>query len=166
MAPDIFITIAFMLAFVVFGNYGIHLYFKNKRKLLVNRIGGQKFVEVKNIRTEIYAKSKLSISWELFRSDIILFENSLLILLSKQGLNGLINQNQSIIQINKNERAEKLDGVERVYVLQNIEYIGTKIKLSYTQHLILKGKCEIKLDFKDTPDELKTVAEFIDSQLK
>lgn len=79
-----------MISFLIFGNYGFHLYYKNKRRLLYKRIGNQNFVEIKNVRTEICAKSKLSFSWQLFMSDIILFENTLLILLRNYTLKNLI----------------------------------------------------------------------------
>lgn len=162
MNYDLLIPIVLMLSLVIFGNYGIHLYYKYKRKLLFSRIGNQNFAEAKNIRTEIYAQSKLSASWQFFRSDIILFENKLLILLR----NGLINMNQPIIQISKNEKAEKLDGVTKIYVLQKKEYFETKIKINSTQVLLVKADFEINLDFKDKLEELKIVQEFINDKLE
>jgi hypothetical protein len=155
-----------MISFLIFGNYGFHLYYKNKRRLLYKRIGNQNFVEIKNVRTEICAKSKLSFSWQLFMSDIILFENTLLILLRNYTLKNLINQNLSIIQISKNRNAEKLDGVGRIYILENKKFIGGKIKINSTQILMIKAEFEVDLDFNDKLDELKVVTEFINDKLK
>jgi len=155
-----------MISFLIFGNYGFHLYYKNKRKLLFKRIGNQNFVEIKNVRTEICAKSKFSFSWQLFMSDIILFENTLLILLRNYNLKGLINQNQSIIQISKSRNTEKLDGVGRIYILENNEFNGEKIKINSTQYLMTKAEFEVDLDFKNKLDELKVVTEFMNDKLK
>ncbi|MEN2412926.1 hypothetical protein [Flavobacterium mesophilum] len=99
-------------------------------------------------------------------SDIILFENTLLILLRNYNLKGLINQNQSIIQISKSRNTEKLDGVGRIYILENNEFNGEKIKINSTQYLMTKAEFEVDLDFKNKLDELKVVTEFMNDKLK
>ncbi len=151
-----------MFSFLIFGNYGIHLYFKNKRKLLFKEIGNQKYIEIKSINTEIYATSKLSASWQLFVSDIVLFDDKLLIILKKK----IFNMNQSIIQISKNEHTNKLNGVSKVYLLEKNESTGSKIKIKSSQYLITKANFEINLNFKDNFNELKVVSEFINDKLK
>lgn len=162
MNINLIIILSFMLSFLIFGNYGIHLYFKNKRKLLFKKIGHQKFLEIKNIETEIYAAGKLSSSFQLFTCDVILFDEKLLIILRKK----IFNMQQSIIQIAKNEYTEKLDGVSKVYLLEKYETSERKIKIKATQHLIVKAHFEINLNFKDNLNELKTVSEFINEKLK
>lgn len=151
-----------MFSSVFFGNYGIHLYFKNKRKQLYKRIGNQKFIQVKNINTEICATNKLSASWQLFYSDIILFDDKLLVILRKK----IFNMNQPIIQISKNSHTEKLDGVSRIYLLEKNESLGNKIKIKSSQYLITKTNFEINLDFNEKMDELNIVSEFINNNLK
>jgi hypothetical protein len=159
MSTNLFICISFMFSFLIFGNYAIHLYFKNKRKLLFKSIGNQNFVEIKTINTEIFATSNLSLSWALFVSDIIIFDDKLLILLRKK----IFNMNQSIIQISKKEHKEKLDGVSKVYLLEKIDFSGNKIKIKSTQYVMMKANFEIKLDFKENLKEQEAVAEFINN---
>jgi hypothetical protein len=154
----------FILFFII-GNYGIHLYFKQKRALFFKNIGNRKFREYLNLKTVINATSKISFSLQSFRADVVLFENSLYVLLKNSNLKGLINQNQSILQISRNENIGKFEGISKVYFLEKYEINNNKIKIFSTQNLIVSAKFEIIIDFKDRLEELKIVENYL-SEIK
>lgn len=154
----------FILFFII-GNYGIHLYFKQKRTSFFKNIGNRKFREYLNLKTVINATSKISFSLQSFRADVVLFENSLYVLLKNSNLKGLINQNQSILQISRNENIEKFEGISKVYFLEKYEINNNKIKIFSTQNLIVSAKFEIIIDFKDRLEELKIVKNYL-SEIK
>ena len=165
MSTNLISIILLMFSFLFLGNYGIHIYYKNKRKLLFAEIGNQKFIEIKNVNAKIYTKSKVSVSWQFFMSDIILIENTLLILLRNYNLKGLINQNQSIIQFTKTVNAKKMNGVGKVYIIEKKEFIENKIQIYSEQNLIVNAKFEILLDFKNRTKESNIVKEYINENL-
>ncbi len=162
MISSIITTILFMFSFLIFSRYLIHLYYKSRRKLLFNQIGGKDFIEIKNIPTEIYSKTKTSFSWKDYTSNIILLDDALLILLRNSILNGLITQNQSIIQISKTENNRKQPGVERVYFIEKKEFRGNKICFHSSQKVIVTAKIEITLNFKENIEQLDNVKKYVD----
>ncbi len=162
---NIILIILVILFLIIIGNYSFYLYYRYRRNLVFNEIVNKNFVEIKNLKTDIYAKSKLSISWQLGMVDIILFDNRLLILFKNYFLNKFINMNLAVIQISKNENTRKLEGVSKLYIFQKNENIGTKLKIYTKQIFILKSYLEIDIDFKDKLEELKIVTKFINEEL-
>ena len=164
MSLNCVIIIVVLLSISVIGNYGFHLYYNNKRKQIFNKIGDTKYIQIKGIETEISAKNKFS--WQLYMADIILFDDKLLILFRNYFFHKFINMNLAVIQISKNEYAQKLNGVKKVYFLETKDCIGTKIKIKANPLLLIKSSLEINLDFKNRLEELKVVNKFIEEELK
>ena len=150
-----------LILFFMIGNFGIHLYFKQKRTLFFKSIGNIKFRECLNLKNVLNATSKISFSWQSFRAEIILYENSLFVLLRNSNFKGFINQNQSILQISGNKNIEKFEGVSKVYFLEKYQINQNELKLFSTQNLIISAKFEIIIDFKDRLEELKIVENYL-----
>ena len=158
------IGIIFFAIFII-GNFAINYFYKNKRKQLLDAIGSKDFIQIKNIKTEIYSKGILSVSWRIFISEIILFEDNLFVMLKNSNLGGIITQYQPIIQISRSENSKTYDGVLRNQVLENVEFINTKVRLYSTQQTPIKFSTEIELNFRKKNEELKIVTEFIKEKL-
>jgi hypothetical protein len=150
-----------MLSFLFLSNYGIHSYYKRQRKLLFAQIGDQKYIEIKNVDTTIYNKSKLALSMNFFMADVILVEHTLLILLQDH----LMGLNQSILQFSKNIQAKKMNGVGTVWVIEKKEYKLNKINISFKSKGIVTATTEISLGFKNRT-ELNIAREFLNEHFE
>ncbi|MFD2910124.1 hypothetical protein ACFSX9_15445 [Flavobacterium ardleyense] len=159
MSTNLISMLILLIPLGILGNYGVHLYFKNKRKLLFKSIGEKLFVEIKNIDVEMYATNKLGVSSKFFNSDIILFENTLLLLLR----NKIINTNSSIMQLSKSDDFDKLEGVGNRFTIGKKEYLTNKIKLISTRYSSPTIVFEVNLEFKAQLEELQVVKEFLES---
>lgn len=92
---------------------------------------------------------------------IILFEDSIFILLKISYLGGLVNLYRPIIQISINENSKTYNGVLRNHQLVRVVYRNYKIKLHTIIEKPIKFTTEIELNFKNKNQELNTVKEFI-----
>lgn len=146
-----------MFLFMIIVNYGIHLYYKNKRKTFFEIIGKQNFIEIKNVETGITAKSKVSWSYKYFVSDVVIYENSIFLLLRNYVLYGLINQNQPIIQVSGVANPIQIDGVGRMYQLQKMECKEYEIRMFSEQNRIINATFIITLDLENKHEYIELI---------
>ncbi len=146
---NLIIIVIVMLSWVVFGNLGIHLYFKKKRENVIENLNGINYEMINNIVTHISKKNRFSISYQRKKSDVVFYENNILIL--PYNATKLFKQYQPSLQYSFSKTEKKIDGISTTIEIESIMQKENKIKLSH-QGIggILNGKMTTELEFTAT----------------
>ncbi|TBM98524.1 hypothetical protein EYD45_16385 [Hyunsoonleella flava] len=143
-----------MFSWVVFGNLGIHLYFKKKREKVIENLNGINHKIANNIVTHISGKSRLNISYQRKKSDVVFYENNILIL--PYNATKLFKQYQPSLQYSFSKTENKIDGISTQIRIENLMQKENKIKLFHKGiGGILNGKMETELEFPLNETDLK-----------
>jgi hypothetical protein len=161
MNNNLIIGLSVMLVFAIVVNYRFYVFYKNSRKLLFDRIGNQKIIKFENVKAKFYLTNGFSSRWNFFATDIVLFENALLILTR----NYRLGRNQAIVQISKSIDKKKIAGVETVFPLEKIEIFENKIRIYSFRKLLVNAKVEITLNFEDRIEDLNFIEKYINENL-
>ena len=149
-----------MLTFVIFGNYAIHLFFKKRKQKLILDLNGIEYDLIEKVKTDVTGKSRISYSWRLMRSDIIMYNKNIVVLPYNYHLKGLIKQYQPILQYTFDKENEKLNGVSSIIRIDNFEREGKKIILNYSMtDNLLKGRMKTELDLSEKDIDLDKIIE-------
>lgn len=70
-----------MLCFVIFGNFGIHLYYKKKHEKFLESLKGRNYTLFKKLDMEMESSSTLSFSYQFNKADVIILDNEIFLLL-------------------------------------------------------------------------------------
>jgi hypothetical protein len=147
-----------MFSWVVFGNLGIHYYYKKKREKALASLNGIKYKIANNVTTHISGKSRLSISYQIKKSDVVFYENNILIL--PYNATKLFKQYQPSMQYSFSNKENKIDGISTQIRIENLMQKENKIKLFHKGiGGILNGKMETELEFPSNETDLKVIIE-------
>lgn len=142
---NLIMIIILMLSFFIFGNYGIHLFFKKRKQNLILNLNGIEYDLIEKVKAYVTGKSRISYSWRVMRADIIFYNKNIVVIPYNYHLKGLIRQYQPILQYTFDNK--KLKGVSSLMQIDKIEKEGRKITLNYrvTDNFV-KGQMKTELD--------------------
>ena len=147
-----------MFSWVVFGNLGIHHYYKKKREKVLTSLNGRKYEIAKNVDTYISGKSRLSISYQRKKSDVVFYENNILILPYNE--TKLFKQYQPSVQYSFSPTENKVNGISTLIRIENVMQKGNRIKFIHKGiGGILNGKMETELEFPPNETDLKVIVD-------
>jgi hypothetical protein len=135
-----------MICFFIFGNLGIHLYYKKQHERFLDSLKGKNFTLIKNLDMEMESSGKLGYRYQFNKSDVVILENEIFLLL----FNKPLRQAQPILQIsNSNILFEN--------IAKKIPF-DSKFRVQGTfGNGITSGKYKIFLDFGKTGFDLNSI---------
>lgn len=143
-----------MLFWVVFGNLGIHHYYKKKREKVIANLNGINYKMIYNVVTHISGKSRLSLSYQRKKSDVVFYENNILIL--PYNATKLFKQYQPSLQYSFSTAENKIDGISTQIRIENLMQKENKLRFFHKGiGGILNGKMETELEFPQNEIDLK-----------
>ena len=74
---NLIMIIILMLSFFIFGNYGIHLFFKKRKQNLILNLNGIEYDLIEKVKAYVTGKSRISYSWRVMRADIIFYNKNI-----------------------------------------------------------------------------------------
>lgn len=159
--PHKFITIVvFMISFVIIGNYGIHLFFKIKRQKVFADLKDIEYDYFENLKTYIEGKSRISYSWRVMSSDVIMYENNIIIIPYIKRFKRGLKQYQPILQYSFDSDSKKLDGITSHNNSSQMKIDDGRVFLNSTlTDKVLNAKTELELDFSEQKVDLKRLSE-------
>jgi len=149
-----------MFLFFLFGNYGIHLFFKNRKQKLILSLKDSDYKIIYKVKTYVTGKSKISYSWRKMRSDLILMEKNLIIIPYNYNLRGLIKQYQPILQYSFDSNYKNYSGVSWLMLVDSVEKKDNKIILTYrVRDNFIKSITITELDFSEKDIDIDKLIE-------
>ena len=147
---EFLLLIILLLTIFFFGNYLIHLYFKNKRILFLKSIENKKNIFFIDIYTNLESSSSIGYRDQYNYSDILFFDEEIFVLFKNSLFNGKIIQYQPIIHFSKNFDSENFDGVSKKIIYSNKIIQNGNLKLSGNDSEFLTNiKFKLFLNFKE-----------------
>lgn len=116
-----------MISFVVFGNLGIHYYYKNKHKNLIQSLKGRDYQIIYKVNMNMESSAKFGFSYQLNKADVIILDDEIFLLI----YNKPFLQAQPILQISNSEKS----------------FSNISKKISFLSKFNVRGKLRIKGNF-------------------
>ncbi|MFP3595282.1 hypothetical protein [Chryseobacterium sp. SIMBA_029] len=139
---EMYYIFAGMFCFFIFGNLGIHLYYKKMHQKLIESLKGKNYILFKNVDMEMDSSGKLAFSYQRNKADIIILDNEIFILL----FNKPLRQAQPILQISNSN--ETFPFISRKISFDSKFGVNGKLRIQGTfGQGITSGKYKIFLDF-------------------
>lgn len=141
-----------MLCFVIFGNFGIHLYYKKKHEKFLESLKGRNYTLFKKLDMEMESSSTLSFSYQFNKADVIILDNEIFLLLFTKPFRGA----QPILQISNSD--ENFLYVSRKTPFDSKFMVNGKLRImgSFRQSK-LGVRYKIFLDFNKTDFDLNSI---------
>lgn len=149
---EIYFIIGGILCFAIFGNFGIHLYYKKKHENFLNSLKGKNYTFFKKIDMEMESSTKLSFSYQFNKSDVIILDDQIFLLLFTKPFRGA----QPILQVSNND--EFFPYVSRKIPFDSKFRVNGKLRImgSFGQGMTIV-KYKIFLDFNKTNFDLNSI---------
>ncbi len=116
-----------MIFFFVFGNLGIHYYYKNKHKDFIQSLKGRGYKIIRKVDMNMESSAKFGFSYQLNKADVIFLEDEIFLLL----FNKPFLQAQPILQISNSDGS----------------FSNISKKISFNSKFNMRGKLRIKGSF-------------------
>lgn len=141
-----------IICFFIFGNLGIHLYYKKQHEKFLDSLKGENFTLIKNLDMEMESSAKLGYSYQFNKSDVVILENEIFLLL----FNKPLRQAQPILHISNSNAI--FPGISRKMSFESKFRVQGKLRIkgSFGEGII-KGNFKIFLDFNDKDFDLNSI---------
>ncbi|MFZ4928677.1 hypothetical protein [Chryseobacterium sp. Mn2064] len=149
---EIYYFIFAIICFVIFGNLGIHLYYKRKHKDFIESLKGKKYTLFKKLNMEMESIGKVGFKYQFNTADVVFLDDSIFILLSVRPF-GMA---QPILQISNNSDIFPSISRKFSYDSKNNENGKLKIKGRFGQGMT-GGTYTIWINFKSTGFDLNSI---------
>ncbi|GAB0156982.1 hypothetical protein CHRYSEOSP005_22500 [Chryseobacterium sp. Alg-005] len=149
---EIYFIIGGMLCFFVFGNLGIHLYFKKKHQQFLESLKGKEFIWIKSINMEMESSGKLGYRYLFNKADVVILDDEIFLLI----FNKPIRQAQPILQISNTHNIFPYVSKKIAFDSKFIEKGKLKIKGSFGAGLT-SGKYTVFLNFNNKDFDLNSI---------
>lgn len=141
-----------MISFFIFGNLGIHLFYKKKHEKFLDSLKGKNFTLIKNLNMEMESSGKLGYKYQFNKSDVVILENEIFLLL----FNKPLRQAQPILQISNSNFA--YDNISKKISFDSKFRVQGKLRIQGTFGKgIASGKYKIFLDFNKSNFDLNSI---------
>lgn len=151
---EIYFIFGAMVSFFIFGNLGIHLYYKKKHEIFLDSLKGKDFTLIKNLDMEMESSGKIGYRYQFNKSDVVILENEIFLLL----FNKPIKQAQPILQISNSNFVS--DNISKKITFDSKFRVQGKLRIQGTFGKgITSEKYKIFLDFNKTDFDLNVIFE-------
>lgn len=141
-----------MICFFIFGNLGIHLYYKKKHEKFLDFLKGKDFALFKNLDMEMESFGKLGYRYQYNKSDVVILDNEIFLLL----FNKPLRQAQPILQISNSNII--FDQITKKIPFDSKFRVQDKLRIQGNfGEGIASGKYKIFLDFSKTSFDLNSI---------
>jgi hypothetical protein len=149
---EIYFIFAGMLCFAIFGNLGIHLYYKRKHENFLRTLKGKNYTLFQKLDMEMESSTKLSFSYQFNKTDVIILDNEIFLLIFTKPFK----QAQPILQISNSN--EIFPFVSRKIPFDSKFRVNGKLRImgSFGSD-IANGKYKIFIDFNKTDFDLNSI---------
>jgi hypothetical protein len=116
-----------MIFLFIFGNLGIHYYYKNKHQELIKSLKGKNYKLISKVNMTMESSAKIAFSYQRNKADVIFLGDEIFLLLFSKPFP----QAQPILQISNNDKS----------------FSNISKKISFNSKFNLLGKLRIKGNF-------------------
>lgn len=116
-----------MIFLFIFGNLGIHYYYKNKHKELIKSLKGKNYKLISKVSMTMESSGKIAFSHQRNKADVIFLDDEIFLLL----FNKPFPQAQPILQISNSDKS----------------FSNISKKISFNSKFNVRGKLRIKGNF-------------------
>ncbi len=149
---EIYFIIGGMLSFFIFGNLGIHFYFKRKHKQFLESLEGKDFILIEKVNMEMTSFGKLSFRHQFSKADVIILKDEIFFLI----FNKPFPQAQPILQISNTNNIFPHVSKKIRFDSKFRENGKLRIKGSFGEG-ITSGEYKILLDFNNKNFDLNSI---------
>ncbi|MBW7674572.1 hypothetical protein [Chryseobacterium chendengshani] len=149
---EMYFIFGVMISFFIFGNLGIHLFYKKKHKKFLDSLKGKNFTLIKNLNMEMESSGKLGSSYQFNKSHVVILENEIFLLLFSKPFK----QAQPILQISNSNIV--YDNISKKISFDSKFRVQGKLRIQGTFGKgITSGKYKIFLDFNKSNFDLNSI---------